>query len=332
MSSVHIDPKYDLVISMMWHGFNKAENKWNNHGISGHVYEIIDYFLLLHVHMNVCIMLCEDIDWHTFYRAIVTKYSLPKNILEKIQANTIFHNRPRIVRGKNILFVDGGLKRGGGSKPPILIFKHIFCFRCSIYDTHHDLHYKNITLLQDNRVYNDGDNAIAIHYIKKINFAHYKKNEPCQTDTAMLYLTNNCRLLPEEEVRCIIEENPHERYMILTTSPIAYSTRLRSLDNLSFPELPVKDIFNRFDTYIYTRTRADDRYDTRPFDCSPRFIVECYHYGKNVVYHGIDDSYLADDTGLKYRLHDIKNDPDSLYLSENDEIIDIIKQTINETI
>ena len=36
MNLLKLDKSYDLYLSMTW-------NKRNNHGISGHVYEIIDY-------------------------------------------------------------------------------------------------------------------------------------------------------------------------------------------------------------------------------------------------------------------------------------------------
>jgi hypothetical protein len=44
----------------------------------------------------------------------------------------------------------------------------------------------------------------------------------------------------------------------------------------------------------------------------------------------ITDEYLSEDLGLKYRLEDIKNDFDSLYLKENDLIIEVIDSIFKE--
>ena len=127
---LHLDRTYDLHLSMMWHGYNVHEKRWNNHGISGHVYEIIDYYLLLREYFKVGILLCEDIDWEILYNAIIYKYDIDDNIIDEIKQHTTFYNRPKIVRGKNILFVDGGLKRGGGEAPPLLVFNNIICVLC----------------------------------------------------------------------------------------------------------------------------------------------------------------------------------------------------------
>jgi hypothetical protein len=331
---LHLDRTYDLHLSMMWHGYNVHEKRWNNHGISGHVYEIIDYYLLLREYFKVGILLCEDIDWEILYNAIIYKYDIDDNIIDEIKQHTTFYNRPKIVRGKNILFVDGGLKRGGGEAPPLLVFNNIICFRCSIYDTHYDLPYSNLTLLQDNRVYDDDDNNIAIDYIKKINFKYYKKIKNNVSRTGMLYITNNCRLLTDQQLLAIITKYDFDRFLILTSSPHAYAHRFRKYDNFEFPTLPVNNIFGKFNTHIYTRTRSDDEPNRSgsnlPFDCSPRFIAECKYYDKDVIYDNIDDEYLNNDTGLKYRKYDIDNDFSSLFLDEQDALIDIIKGKLDQ--
>ena len=330
--TLHLDRSYDIHLSMMWHGYNIHEKRWNNHGISGHVYEIIDYYLLLRNHFKVGILLCEDIDWNKFKRAILYKYDVSDDIVNEIKQNTLFYDRPNIIRGKNIIFVDGGIKRGGGGSMPILVFNNIICFRCSKYDTHYDLPYKNLTLLQDNRVYNDGDNDIAINYIKKLNFKYYKKADITGDNTALLYITNNCRLMTDQQLLKITDKYNFDRFVILTSSPYAYANRFREHKNFIFPKLPVDDIFSKFGTYIYTRTRSDDEADrigsNLPFDCSPRFIAECKFYNKQVLYHDIDDEYLNNDTGLKYRKHDIENDFFNLFLNDEDLVIDIIKAQV----
>jgi hypothetical protein len=159
---------YDLYLSMTW-------MPDNDHGVCGHIYEIIDYYLLLYTKLKVAILICEDLSWDTFENCILTKYSVEKTTVEKIKNDTIFCNKPKYVVGKNssILFVDGGLSRSLHKNGVALEFKNIFSFRCSPLDTHFNLSYKNLVLLQDNRVYNDDDSKISIDYKKKINFKFF---------------------------------------------------------------------------------------------------------------------------------------------------------------
>ena len=319
MNLLKLDKSYDLYLSMTW-------NKRNNHGISGHVYEIIDYFLLLKNKFKVGILICENMDWDVLYKAIVTKYNISNKLIEQIKNNTIFQERPDIVTGNNILFVDGGLSRTLLPAGIILKFNNIFSFRCSTKSTHYNLPYKNVTLFQDNRVYNDNDNKIAINYKKRINFNSLKKIKNIKTNTALIYATKNCRNICNDHLLDIIVSYKFDNYMVVTDIPEEYEDRFKDFSNVSFPEMPVTSIFEKFDTYIYTPAMLE----LCGIDCSPRFIAECKYYNKDVIYHKIDNNYLNIDTGLKYRKYDIDNDFQSLVLNDDDEIISLLERYINE--
>jgi hypothetical protein len=298
----------------------------NDHGICGHIYEIIDYYILLHLKFNVGILICENLNWETIENCVRTKYAVEESIIQKMKSSTLFYDKPKYVVGKNtsILFVDGGLYRSLHKNGVALAFKNIFCFRCSPLDTHHNLSYANVVLLQDNRVYNDDDSAISIDYKKKINFRHYKNISQIQTKTALLYLTSNCRRLCNVSLLDIIFTYKFEKYIILTNTAEQYTNIIKDFPNVSLLSMPVDDIFEKFDTYIYTPTGKDGSVANISFDCSPRFIVECAHYNKSVIYHNIDDKYLSIDTGLKWRKYDIENNLQSLYLDDSDSLIDIL--------
>ena len=317
-----LDKSYDLYLSMTWPPFN-------GHGISGHLYEIIDYYLFLHDKMNVGILICEeDITLDIIIKAIQEKYTVCETLLEKIKKSITFCIRPRVVKGRNILFVDGGIKRSFTTSGVILMFDNIFTFRCSKQDTHHDINYNNIILLQDQRVYNDLDSKMAINYIKKINFDSYKKIDTTKTDTALIYATKNCRSLTDEQILNLKEFYKFKKYIILTNFQDNYREKFKFTNNIEFPDLPVTNIFQKFDTYIYTPTRCVTMPESGCFDCSPRFIVECKFYQKDVIYHDIDDDYLKIDTGLKWRRFDITNNFDSLKLKHDDDILDILQRYI----
>jgi hypothetical protein len=314
-----LNNSYDLYLSMTW-------MTDNDHGICGHIYEIIDYYLLLHTKFNVGILICEDLNWNIIENCILTKYNIEESIILKMKHNTIFNYKPKYVVGKNtnILFVDGGLYRAFYKNGNILEFKNIFSFRCSPLDTHYNLSYKNLILLQDNRVYSDDDRKISIDYKKKINFKYYKNISSNVTKTAMLYLTTNCRRLCNISILDIIFTYKFDRYIIVTNTPEIYTNIIKDFSNIEILTAPVENIFEKFDAYIYTPTGKDGSAVSISFDCSPRFIAECEYYCKEVIYHGIDDKYLESDTGLKWRSYDIKNDFQSLYLDDSDELIDIL--------
>lgn len=314
---LNLDDSYDLYLTMTW-------MQDNNHGICGHVYEIIDYYLLLSRKIKVGILICEDMTWQMFESCIRSKYTLDENVISCIKDDITFCNRPKWVLGRDtsILFVDGGLLNSIAACCVNLMVKNIFSFKCNPDDTHYNLPYKNITLLQDNRVYDDEDSKTAIQYVKKIGFRYYKEYDSLKTDTALIYCTTNCRKLCSISVLDILFKYRFKNYMLLTNDPEQYASLSNSFNQISFPIMPVEDIFQKFDSYIYTPTGGG--VVTRKFDCSPRFIVECAHYGKNVIYHGIDHDYLEIDRGLKWRMHDIENNLKDLYLDDSDELIDIL--------
>ena len=311
---LHLDRSVDLYLSMTWN------IKGQNHGICGHIYELIDYYLLLDEFFDVRILLCEDINWGILLAAITDKYDLSEDIINKIKSHTIFYDRPERLEGKNILFVDGGLKRSLYNRGIQLAFDNLLSFKCSKFDTFYDIDYKNLTALQDTRVYNDDDYLTAVEYKKKINFDRYKPLADIKTNTALIYITKNCRLISDVDLFKITHKYKFDRYIILTSSPYTYTKKFSHLKRFSFPQMPVANIFSKFDTYIYTPTRSDLK-----FDCSPRFIAECKFYNKDVIYHDIDDDYLEEDTGLKWRRYDVENDFDSICLKRNDHIVDVVR-------
>jgi len=262
---------------------------WNtvNHGICGHTFEIIDYYLLLKNVFDVEILLAEDITWETFEEAIRDKYDLIENEIQDIKDNTIFQNRPSLLKGQNILFTDGSVN---SINQLTLLFDNVFMFACG-YRTPKD--FTKGIILQDYRLYSKDDNTI--NYIKKINFNKYKKSVK-DSNRVMLYGTKNCRKISAE-----VLENFQDA-LVLTE------------DNT-----PYENLFDNFGTYVYTEV-------PRHWDCSNRLLAECKFYDKEVKFHKID--YINEDLGLKYRWDDITNNFESLFLTENDDIIKILRKYI----
>lgn len=292
------------------------------HGISGHVYEIIEYYLLLSNHYHVGIMFGDTFTcWNQFKRVILEKYDIDSSKLSQIENATLFCNTPTYVKGSNILIVDGGLKRlqRDGVK---LMFDNIIVFKCSKYETIYDTLYENVSVLQDNRVYsicNPEDTDISINYRKKIYFKYFKDIKSVTTDTALIYATSNCRYLSVADLLDITDSYSFKNYLVITDQPWLYDDLERG--DIVVKEPPVENLFKKFDTYIYTPLK-------QVWDGSPRLPAECKYYGKSVIYHKIDRKYLKIDAGLRVRKGDIENNFKDLYLDIFDNLIHIVNSIL----
>jgi len=294
---IQLDPSYDLWLTYSWSN--------NNHGICGHTYEVIDYFYILKEYFKVGILLCEDIDWNTFEKSIRSKYDFSEQEINKYKDNITFVNRPSLLKGRNILFTDGGIVNTSNIT---LLFDNIFYFACGNKEVKNNTK-DNVWILQDNRVY-EPVAVNGIDYKKKILFDKLKPISE-SSDAYLVYATKNCRNI--------------SNYADL----LSYSNNILAIVNkentpapiqgITFVTPPIEDIFEKFSTYIYTPVE-------RKWDCSPRFIAECKYYGKQVIYHNID--YWDTDLGLYWRKWDIDNDFDSLFLNKDDAVVEILRNII----
>lgn len=294
---MQLDTSYDLWLSYTWSN--------NNHGVCGHTFEVIDYYYILKDYFKTGILLAEDIDWNAFEFIIRSKYDFTDLEIADIKSNTVFADRPTLVKGKNILFTDGGIINNADKT---LLFNSIIYFACGnkeIKDNNKD----NVYILQDNRVY-EPVKKNGIDYKKKILFDRLKPITQSK-DAVLVYATKNCRDLADYEQLRHYGNN----ILVITNE----ENKPLDLAGFTFVVPPVDNLFEQFITYIYTPVN-------RQWDCSPRFIAECKHYGKNVVFHNID--YWDVDHGLRIRQWDIEHDYDSLNLTHTDNIINILKDII----
>ena len=292
-----LDSSYDLWLTYSWSN--------NNHGICGHTYEVIDYFYILKKHFKVGILLCEDIDWNTFERSIRSKYNFNDSELEEYKAHTVFIKRPSLLKGRNILFTDGGIVN---TQSITLLFDNVLFFACGNKEIK-DNAKNNVWILQDNRVY--APVAVnGVNYKKRILFD--KLRSVTATSSAhLVYATKNCRNLNNYQELLQYSDN----ILAITNE----ENKPQPISGITFVTPPVDDIFEKFGTYIYTPVE-------RKWDCSPRFIAECKYYNKQVIYHNID--YWHEDLGLYWRKWDIDNDFESLFLNDDDSVVDVIRNII----
>lgn len=310
MSKILNLKQYDLVFTTSF---------FYTHGVSGHLYELIDYYYICKQSgINSAILLSDGITFELFKVAVIDKYNFSDEELADMLDNTFECYRPRIIMANNICIVDGSWRMLDCT----VYAKNVFLLRCSEDDfTYFDEHksIKNTHLMQDFNLYPERFaelNINVVDYVKKILWQKYHQPSIVTTGTALLYLTTNCRVLPVDDIRKVLDKYQYSKYLIVTNEPDVYA-ELQS-GRVTVAQAPIKDIFECFDTYIYTAT-------PKRADCSPRFIVECEVFGKNVVYE-ID----YNDQGIECRKRAIEQDVTSLMLTADDYFVKYVKEQINE--
>lgn len=295
-----------------------------NHGICGHLYEVIDYYFLLNQKFSTEIIIGEYIPLKSLYKSLKTKYKL-----NRLDLNNLFNNikfiRPIIYNCPNsiIIFTEGNIY-----KDIKLIFKckKIILFPCdniSFFNLYEKNNKKDFLILHDTRLkYEIPEEIENKHYIKKINFNILKDidYESCLNQT-LIYATSNCRLLSIDKIKKYNNSNFYYPLLILINknSPLLnYDIN----DNIKFEVVPINNLMEKFKYYIYTSIE-------RKWDCSNRLLAECKWYKKQVILDDdINEEYLNIDLGLKYRLEDINNNFESLFLTEEDDIINICENIL----
>jgi len=277
----------DIIITYTWE---------YEHGLCGHTYEAIEYFYILSKFFN-CKILLVNFDKNYFRKIIERKYIFTKKEIDFILSNTIFISKEDIkdkkIFAKSVLVLDGFYYENQNKQ---FITPNLVCFAC-YHRRPIDLKI-NCTILQDYRIYPIADNTI--NYTKKILLDKLKKpkNIKREKPISLLYLTKSSRFI---DVR---KYNPEE---------VICLTDGEKIQGYKYIDMPVDNIFEHFDKYIYTPVK-------QKFDCSSRFIVECKYFNKEVIY---DIDYI--DIGLEVRKKDLNN-LDNLKLTENDYIVEFFRK------
>jgi hypothetical protein len=294
---------------------------------TGHIFEVFDYYIILKNYFNVKIILFTKLTINDINSCLLRyKEKYINDILDNLILINNYENY-KIINCKNsiIIITDGNIKAFIENS---IIFncKKIICFMCK-YDNNlkkykDNLYYKNILYLQDYRIYDKNKYFNSIDYVKKINFDSYKEININNNlnNISLLYLTNNCRYLLNNDIEKIINKynNKFNNFIIISPNNDLINNYFKNNKKVISYCPPIKEnIFNLFNYYIYTPV-------SQKFDCSPRLITECRYYNKKVIYYNINYK----DLGLKIRKRDIEEDFNNLFLNNDDVIIKILKEIL----
>lgn len=271
-----------------------------DHRVSGHLFEQIEYFYYFYFlkHRDVCIL--SD-DAEKYIDIALQKYDFTEEEVRIIKSRIYTYPKNlRILSGNNFLFVDGATFY----MHKVMIKGNVYYFRCSWVNFQ-----KNSTVFQDIRLYEELPNSI--HYVKKILFEKLKKPQTT-TDYKLLYLTKNCRRLPQSEFNEVIQKYDDDRkFLVISDQYEDYF----NIPEVIFEKVPVDNLFEKFGTYIYTKLHYGEM-----MDCSPRFVPECKYFGKDIIY----DAPIYH--GLNVRKYDTENRFETLFLTEEDTLNELISQ------
>jgi len=308
-----LDKNTDLYISYTW--YSTGDHMTMTHGICGHTFEVIEYFWILK-NIFKCKMLWPETTptWEMIEIAIRSKYDFNDDEIEYIKDCSEFSSNIKLLKGNNILLVDGEYHRLSNNT---LLFKNVLMFACGVKDLY-KIDKNNIHILQDYKIYKYGERTI--NYTKKILFSRFKKIEKFE-DNIFIYLSSNCRTVPKDDLKELLDKYSSKNILIGTDIVETYEYLYKDYSNVKIKILPIINLTEKFNTFIYTST-------PRKWDCSNRMIPESIFYDKKVLMH-LDDDYLEYDIALKVRLDDIsKNNLNDITLTEDDEIINIISNII----
>ena len=273
--------------------------------ITGHWFEVFEYYCILKTAGLKPYMLFHSptVSFDEVCKALEEKYILPmpKNDMMVLSEREKFIGCPNAVA----LVCDGNFFTLEKHNIKILA-KKVLGFGCGDVSTPTGS-YKDAEYLLDKRVYNT---PYGIDYVKKI-YADILREPTTRKNNTLFYLTKNCRAFSPLRLQEIIDTDlrEYDEHIIVTPDTTSYSS-LRG--NVRVVQPPMKNMFNEFDTYIYTPT-------PRHFDCSPRLIAECSLFDRRVEYYDID--YF--DKGLEVRKEDIENG--SVWMKNDDAIIPIVE-------
>ncbi len=274
--------KADILITHSFH-FNSTQKM---HGLSGHIFEIIDYYFILKRHFKVNALIPEFIKKENFIEFINSHYNFKQ---DEIELNDfIFGSNFEAIRCNKILLVDGGYWFLNRYKSKLL--GNIFAFACGPSYLESGKQPDDVIFLADHKIYPN----LGLDYVKKVlpRLNHIKGSRP------FAHVTKNCRSLTKEQINLLFKQYP---------DILMYSDYLEPSYNIT--NQPIRN-FN-FNRYVYTPIM-------RHFDCSPRLIIECQILGIPFELWHIN----YNDPGLERRLENFKQ----FILYENDNIIDIIKK------
>lgn len=292
------------VLSLIKHELVVATGLQARHGISGHSFELIEYWWYFRQHGVDAVILCTA-HKPAVLLELAKRYSFTEAELSELRDSIVDGTDTMVAQLPATLWVDGCFKY---HPVATVVSKCNIAFLCNNSET---LDQMDI-VLGDTRIY---DHPCG-HYVKKLLFDKFRPVKTVVKDTAMLYCTIQARKVSDKYLTELPKRFDFSNFLIITNQEFSLPP------NYKVAEPPVPDLFSQFNAYIYSPLKIDWAGAIDVLDCSPRFPAECKFYGKEIL---VDAPV---NRGLGVRLHDLEC-LDSISLTKNDPLINIISPCIS---
>jgi hypothetical protein len=291
--------------------------KYEKERICGHTFEILDYYLLIKdidPNADVKMIIFDKVSKEKVLNAYTEKYNLPKNIEKDLIFKKFNFNNINKFIGNEIWIITSGFDINFEIRTKFLV-KKIISFECSPHDYSNLLKNSNFIFLRDPRLIHKkfiGKNVFD--YNKKIYFKRYKKINKSE-NKILVYVNSFLKDLNQKQLHEIknISKNLNKEILFISGNVLSDDQIIKYKKYGEILHAPVKNIFEKFNTFIYTP-------NTRNYDCSPRFIAECKFYNKKII------SLIENDIGALARIEDLNNF-EKINLTKNDLILKLIKDS-----
>jgi len=181
-------------------------------------------------------------------------------------------------------------------------------------------YYKNHVVLCDERIFDYGESCNWRPYRKKILFDKYKQKEYGQEYDNLLNLSLVERRFSREYMEKVMNTFPGTWAAYTGHKNEKYYAWINERQDSKLIIPPVKDFMGLFNRFVYLPYKDGT-------DATPRLIPECVYYNKKISYYDYSEKDIVKSGGY-YRYQDTKNDFESLWLKNNDEIISIIEDIL----
>lgn len=282
--------------------------------ITGHIFECFDYYLFLRQYCKTGILFFNPLNLTKLKILFESKYNLnfESIIPDLITISDISNNsKKQIIQfGKNtsVVLTDGNIHSLEYNNI-YLATSHLYGFKCEDNDDCNIKLNTHIVYLQDFRIYRKKTKFKTIDYVKKLPFKFYKHSITPNQNIGMIYMTYVCRKIEPYIIQEYHKKSKCNKSFLIVPYKLPEYDNIECIEQI---EAPIYNLFDKFDTYIYTPIN-------RKFDCSPRLITECFMH-KKTIFKDLD--YY--DIGLETRYNDCMNNLESLNLTENDDILSIL--------
>lgn len=279
-----ISPEYDVVLT-----YSPIIE------ITGHLFECFDYYLFLRERYRVGILLFNGMPVQALRTAFESKYNVEFGHIEKDLMLVDGASRENMVDvyvpPKTFLLVADGNFKAAGYNGIHFMARRLFGFLCEPDPGEFPGMPRNVTYLQDYRIYGRNTLHSSIDYVKKLPFKYYRKCAQVNEKIGMMYMTYVCRKVGPEVIADYFRRSGCSRSMLVVPYMLPEYDDIFGIEQVV---APVDGFFDKFGTYIYLPVQ-------RKFDCSPRLVTECCMHGKKIF---MDLDYS--DPGLETRLADAR--------------------------